>query len=156
MEERKNMNGTILVVDDEPSIRRICTLYLKNKGLRVQTLEDADDIVGLVTQQKPDVIVLDLNMPGLDGFAAAQRLKDCYSTSDIPILVLSGRQDLADKWNAMVDCGADDYITKPFDPEELVTRLVVLLRRKRETDRQSEIINVLESHIAELKGVANA
>ena len=156
MEERKIMDGTILVVDDEPSIRRICTLYLKNKGLHVQTLEHADDIVGLATTQKPDVIVLDLNMPGLDGFAAAQQLKECKNTADIPILVLSGRQDLADKWNAMVDCGADDYVTKPFDPEELVTRLVVLLRRKRETDRQSEIINILEDHIAELKGVANA
>lgn len=156
MVRNKKIDGTIMVVDDEPSIRKICTLYLKNKGLRVETLEQADDIVNSVTAQKPDVIVLDLNMPGMDGFAAAQQLKSCNSTADIPILVLSGRQELTDKWSAMVDCGADDYITKPFDPEELLTRLVVLLRRKRENDRQSEIITVLESHIAELKGVASA
>ena len=123
MNDTHNTNGTIFVVDDEPSIRRICTLYLKNKGLRVQALEHADDIVDLATRQKPDVIVLDLNMPGLDGFAAAQQLKANGSTADIPILVLSGRQDLADKWNAMVDCGADDYVMKPFSLEVLAARI---------------------------------
>lgn len=147
--------GKVLVIDDEQSVRRICTLYLQAEGLHVATKPDAEEIVNAVTLERPDVIVLDLNLPGTDGFTAARELKKSADTADIPVLILSGRQDLEDKQQALLTCGADDYLTKPFDPGELVTRISVLRRRRQEIERQTNIIGFLQSQIVELRNRLN-
>jgi two-component system alkaline phosphatase synthesis response regulator PhoP len=123
------MHRKVLLVDDEQSILRICSLYLKAEGMIVTALQDANTIVDVVRAENPDVIVLDLNLPGTDGFAAVQNLKKAAETAKIPILILSGRASIEDKKTALLLCGADDYMTKPFDPDELVTRISVLHRR---------------------------
>jgi two-component system alkaline phosphatase synthesis response regulator PhoP len=123
------MHRKVLLVDDEQSILRICSLYLQAEGMTVTALQHANSIVDVVREENPDVIVLDLNLPGTDGFAAVQSLKRAAETANIPILILSGRSSIEDKKTALLLCGADDYMTKPFDPDELVTRISVLHRR---------------------------
>lgn len=143
--------GRVLIVDDEQSIRRICSLYLKAEGLDVETLDGAEGLDEKLAQNAPDVIVLDLNMPGMDGFAATQHLKSTEKTSQIPILILSGRQDIEDKRNAMLNCGADDYLTKPFDPKELITRIEVLRNRHRQQLKTMASIHELEQRVESLQ-----
>lgn len=144
------MKSKILVVDDELSIRRICTLYLQAEGMAVTALPGAEELVDIARAENPDVIVLDLNMPVIDGFAAANELKKKTETAQIPILILSGRLDVEDKRRAMLQSGADDYLTKPFDPEELITRIAVLRRRKNEREVHRKEIETLEKQVEEL------
>jgi DNA-binding response OmpR family regulator len=147
--------GKVLIVDDEPSIRRICSLYLKAEGMSVDTLEKAENIDSAALEHKPDVIVLDLNMPGTDGFRATQILKSKQDTKSIPILILSGRQNIDDKRNAMLDCGADDYLTKPFDPKELITRIEVLRKRALEQKQRLSTIEELEEKLEGMQSNIN-
>ncbi|KRA39205.1 MULTISPECIES: response regulator [unclassified Nocardioides] len=115
----------VLVVDDEPQIVRALGIHLRARGWEVVTAGDGTEALAVADASAPDVVVLDLGLPDLDGVDVITRLR---ARSAVPILVLSGRSDSADKVDAL-DAGADDYVTKPFGMDELLARLRVMLRR---------------------------
>jgi len=115
----------ILVIDDEIPIRRLLKILLEGAGHEVATAADASHGLHEVALQKPDLLILDLGLPGMDGLEALKRLREWTA---LPVLVLSARPDPTDKVNAL-DLGADDYLTKPFDGPELLARMRALLRR---------------------------
>jgi DNA-binding response OmpR family regulator len=116
---------TILVVDDEPSIAQIATDYLRHGGFGVITAANGHDAVALARAQRPDLIVLDLGLPRMDGIEVAKTLR---REGDIPIIMLTARIEESDRL-AGLELGADDYMTKPFSPRELVARVRSVLRR---------------------------
>ncbi|MGC4190516.1 MAG: response regulator transcription factor [Thermomicrobiales bacterium] len=117
--------GRVLVVDDEPQIRRALRTMLAAHGFEVETAEDGDDALARIATWTPDAIVLDLVMPGKDGFEV---VRDTRTWSQVPIVVLSARGQESDKVQAL-DMGADDYLTKPFGIQELLARLRAVMRR---------------------------
>lgn len=123
----------ILVVDDEPQIRRSLQVSLEEKGYSVLLADDAEKALHLLNDRPPDVIVLDLLMPGMDGLELTQRIR---KRSTVPIIFVSAIGEERKKVEAL-EVGADDYVTKPFGMEELLARLRSLLRRAAGT-RQLE------------------
>jgi two-component system KDP operon response regulator KdpE len=117
----------VLVVDDEEQILRALRRALSARGYDVVTAADGEDALVEVERSTPDLVVLDLNLPGIDGMEVCRRIR---SWSQVPILILSVREDEAGKVQAL-DLGADDYLTKPFGVEELLARVRALLRRTR-------------------------
>lgn len=120
---------TVLVIDDQENIIEFIKLGLKYEGFRVESA--ADGLQGLATAQRvnPDLIILDLMLPGIDGLEVCRRLRDNPTTQDIPILMLTAKDDVRDRITGL-DAGADDYLTKPFSFEELVARIRAILRRQ--------------------------
>ena len=119
------MNELILVVDDEPKIVRLAQDYLERGGFRVQAVGDGKSALVAARQSRPDLIVLDLNLPELDGLDVCRTLR---RESDVPIIMLTARVEETDRLIGL-ELGADDYIVKPFSPRELVARVRVVLRR---------------------------
>jgi DNA-binding response OmpR family regulator len=119
------MHELILVVDDEPMIVDQARAYLEHGGFRVLTAADGQSALALALTAQPDLLVLDLNLPQLDGLDVCRTLR---RTSDIPIIMLTARADEIDRLIGL-ELGADDYIVKPFSPRELVARVRVILRR---------------------------
>jgi len=117
---------TVLVVDDEPNIVELVRLYLSNAGYRVLSGADGREALQLVRTGKPDLLILDLMLPELDGFDVCRRLRE--DGNQIPIIMLTARDDEVDKIVGL-ELGADDYVTKPFNPRELVARVRAILRR---------------------------
>ncbi|HKT79511.1 MAG TPA: response regulator transcription factor [Vicinamibacterales bacterium] len=115
----------ILLVDDEVSIQRTVGPLLRSRGYDVQTVGTGKDALAVASSWQPDVVVLDLGLPDIEGTEVCRRIR---ATSDVPVLVLSARSSEDDKVSAL-DIGADDYLTKPFSPEELLARIRVILRR---------------------------
>jgi two-component system, OmpR family, alkaline phosphatase synthesis response regulator PhoP len=118
---------TILVVEDEASIQRVVRTYLESAGYRVLSSEDGPGALRLAQTHQPDLVILDLNLPGMDGMEVAARLRE---RSDVYILMLTARTEEMDRV-AGLKIGADDYLTKPFSPRELVARVEAILRRQR-------------------------
>jgi two-component system, OmpR family, KDP operon response regulator KdpE len=120
-----NPNPTALVIDDEPQIRKLLRLVLEQQNFRA--IEAADGRSGLteIAARQPDVVLLDLGLPDMDGLTVLERLREW---SRVPVLILSVRDGSEDKVAAL-DSGADDYVTKPFDSAELLARLRAMLRR---------------------------
>ncbi|MCA9993238.1 MAG: response regulator transcription factor [Anaerolineales bacterium] len=121
------MTTTILVVEDEASIQNIIRTYLQSAGYRVISVDNGLDALTTARQQQPDLIILDLNLPGMDGIEVAARLRQ---ESDVYILMLTARSEEHDRV-AGLRIGADDYLTKPFSPREMVARVEAILRRRR-------------------------
>ena len=119
------MNETVLVVDDEPKIVKQARDYLERSGFRVVTAGDGTTALAVARHERPDLIVLDLNLPGMDGLDVCRALR---RDSDVPIIMLTARVDEPDRLIGL-ELGADDYITKPFSPRELVARVRAVLRR---------------------------
>jgi DNA-binding response OmpR family regulator len=115
----------ILVVDDDPNIVRILTGYLKQGGFEVLTAGDGLAAMDLARRRRPDLVVLDLMLPQLDGLEVCRRLRQ---DSDVPVLMLTARSEDTDKLVGL-HVGADDYVTKPFNPREVVARVTAILRR---------------------------
>lgn len=115
----------ILLVDDEIAIQRALSPLLRTHGYEVETASAGSAAIRLAAEHHPDLIVLDLGLPDLDGTEVCRRIRE---TSKVPIIVLSARTGEADKVRAL-DLGADDFVTKPFGPEELLARIRVALRR---------------------------
>ncbi len=127
------MSSTILIADDEDSIVQLAKLYLTKEGYRILTARDGQEALEAARRQKPDLLVLDLMMPRVDGWEVARRLR---KDSAIAIIMLTARDDDVDKIVGL-ELGADDYVTKPFNPRELVARVKAVLRRAQapvETD----------------------
>jgi two-component system response regulator MprA len=121
----------ILVVDDDPPIRRMLSRTLAAEGYTVEASPDGGTALAAVERSTPDLVVLDVAMPGIDGLAVARRLRD--KGLGLPILLLTARDAVPDRV-AGLDAGADDYLVKPFAAEELLARVRALLRRGREPD----------------------
>ncbi len=119
----------ILIADDEPKIRMFLRANLEARGYEVYLAQDGIETVAMAERVLPDLIVLDVNMPRMDGIEACHRIREW---ADMPIIILSVRGDEKDKVRAL-DEGADDYITKPFGVEELLARIRVALRRSAST-----------------------
>ncbi len=120
-----NQGQSVLVVEDETSIASFVALYLKNAGYRIQTVGTGREALERVASEKPDLIVLDLMLPDVDGLEVCRRVRQ---SSDVPILMLTARDEDVDKIIGL-EVGADDYLTKPFNPRELVARVKSVLRR---------------------------
>ena len=118
----------VLVVDDEEHIRQLVGLYLTKEGFAVETAADGHAALSKVNAIKPDLVVLDLMLPGLDGWAVCRELRRSPMTEHLPIIMLTARDDLVDRILGL-ELGADDYLTKPFNPRELVARVRAVLRR---------------------------
>lgn len=116
---------TVLVVDDERNIVQLAKLYLQNDGYRVETASNGRVALDKAQQVSPDLVLLDLMMPEMDGWEVCRQLR---RTGDVPIIVLTARGDDVEKVVGL-ELGADDYITKPFNPRELVARVRAVLRR---------------------------
>jgi two-component system, OmpR family, alkaline phosphatase synthesis response regulator PhoP len=116
---------TILVVDDEPKIVELARDYLEHAGFGVQTARDGPSALEHVHRNRPDLVVLDLGLPGLDGLDVTRRIRQ---DSNLPVIMLTARDDELDKLLGL-ELGADDYLTKPFSPRELVARVRAVLRR---------------------------
>ncbi len=137
------MNESILVVDDEPKIVKLAQDYLERAGFRVFPAGDGEAALALARHEKPDLVVLDLNLPRpagsgapMDGLDVCRALR---RDSDVPIIMLTARVDETDRLIGL-ELGADDYITKPFSPRELVARVRAVLRRTRGGVRQPGVI----------------
>jgi two-component system, OmpR family, response regulator len=122
----KTPEARLLVVDDEPSIRELLTASLKFAGFDVQSAADGNEALRLAETHKPDLVVLDVMLPDLDGFAVTRRLRERGRA--MPVLFLTARDDTSDKI-AGLTVGGDDYVTKPFSLEEVVARIRAILRR---------------------------
>jgi DNA-binding response OmpR family regulator len=125
---------SILIVEDESSIASFVALYLKNAGYAVRTVAKGADALDQVSSDPPSLTILDLMLPDIDGIEVCRRIR---KTSDVPILMLTARDEDVDKIIGL-EVGADDYMTKPFNPRELVARVKSILRRSTPERRQAE------------------
>ena len=119
----------ILIVEDEPSIAEVVHLYLRRAGYQATVVQNGKSALEALTQQMPDLVVLDLMLPQVDGLSITRWIRD---RSDVPIIMLTARRGEADRI-AGLEMGADDYVVKPFSPQELVSRVRAVLRRTRST-----------------------
>jgi DNA-binding response OmpR family regulator len=117
----------VLVVDDDPSVRQMIVDYLGDNDMQVTALASGREIADATSRETIDLLILDLKLPGEDGMEIARRIR---ADSDMPIIMLTGRKEEADRVMAL-ELGADDYLTKPFSPRELLARIRSLLRRSR-------------------------
>ena len=127
---------SILVVDDEPKIVRLARDYLEHAGFVVVTARDGREALQAVRQHRPDLVVLDLGLPELDGLDVTRTLR---RDSNLPIVMLTARDDEIDKLLGL-ELGADDYLTKPFSPRELVARVKAVLRRSEVVPDKTDLI----------------
>jgi two-component system, OmpR family, alkaline phosphatase synthesis response regulator PhoP len=132
------MTKTILVVDDEPKIVKVLKGYLEQASFRVVTATDGQMALTTFRHEKPDLVVLDLALPGIDGLDVCRTLR---RESNVPVIMLTARTEEADKLIGL-ELGADDYVTKPFSPREMVARVRAVLRR---TEAQPEVQEVLRA-----------
>ena len=134
------MPRTILVVDDEPQIVRLVRAYLQESGFRVVTASDGEQALYVARHENPDLVVLDILMPHMDGLEFTRRIR---READIPIIMLTARAEETDRIVGL-EIGADDYVTKPFSPRELVARVQAVLRRAQGTPVPSRVLRVGE------------
>lgn len=132
---------TILVVDDEPKIVKLVRDYLERAGFAVRVAGNGKDALSQVRSEKPDLIILDLGLPQMDGLDVTRALR---KISNVPIIMLTGRSEESDKLIGL-ELGADDYVTKPFSPKELVARVRVLFRRMENyASENQEILRIAD------------
>ncbi|MER9213923.1 response regulator transcription factor [Mesorhizobium sp. M0663] len=146
----------ILVADDDPHIREIICFALEKAGMKTLAVPDGAAALQAIERHEPDLVVLDIGMPEMDGLEVCRRLRH---TSDLPVLFLSARDEEIDRVLGL-EMGGDDYVTKPFSPRELVARVNVILRRARPTPEQADdrqfshgrLLLVPASHTASFDG----
>lgn len=119
----------MLVVDDDPNVGLLVSAVLKKYNYTVATLNHGDEVLPFLKENKPDLILLDLRMPGIDGYSLCKRIREAPDTRDIPVIILSGVAEVDARVNT-IELGADDFITKPFDVRELRARINRILKRK--------------------------
>ncbi|MBM3181834.1 MAG: response regulator transcription factor [Chloroflexi bacterium] len=129
----------ILVVEDEPSLAEVVSLYLKRAGFQVQVAADGKQAMNILEKQIPDFVILDLMLPEVDGLSLTRWLRD---RSNVPIIMVTARREEIDRI-AGLEMGADDYVVKPFSPQELVSRVRAVLRRIGREQAGAELERVL-------------
>ncbi len=132
------MSKKILVVDDEPQIVKVVKAYLEKSGYQVITAADGQTALTAFRQEKPDFMILDLNLPGMDGLDVCRAVR---RESNIPILMLTARVEETDRLIGL-ELGADDYVVKPFSPREVAARVRTILRRTTTETLESNVIEV--------------
>src|SRR3989442_1303659 len=130
------MSSKIMVVDDEKHIVELARLYLTREGYEVEGVGDGSQAVTRFGQLKPDLVILDIMLPGTDGLTICKEIR---KLSQVPIIMLTARDEVTDKVVGL-EVGADDYLTKPFHPQELVARAKALLRRARTEPDQPKLV----------------
>jgi DNA-binding response OmpR family regulator len=135
--ESVSPNRRVMIVEDDTYVRELIAQYLEVEGFETMQAANGFDALKIAAEHAPDLVILDLNLPGIDGFEVARRLR---ATSAVPILMLTGRVDEADKL-AGFGVGADDYITKPFQPRELVMRVQAMMRRLAATSAPAIVLD---------------
>jgi DNA-binding response OmpR family regulator len=138
----------ILVVDDEPNIVHLSRLYLERDGYQVLAVGDGQEALDTIASEKPDLVVLDVMLPSVNGFEVCRRLRT--RDNPVPIIMVTARDDDIDKILGL-ELGADDYLTKPFNPRELVARVKAVLRRGAPGEAQNKVplrISDLEINLA--------
>ncbi|MHB0981447.1 MAG: response regulator [Thermoleophilia bacterium] len=126
------MDELILIIEDDPSLREVTTLALRADGYRVEEAEDGPSGLAAVERNQPDLVLLDVMIPGLDGFEVCRRIR---RTSLVPVIMLTARSSTVDIVVGL-ESGADDYVTKPYEPPELVARIRSVLRRAGSRDSE--------------------
>jgi two-component system, OmpR family, phosphate regulon response regulator PhoB len=122
------MTHRILVVDDEPDITALVAYHLARAGYRVSTASNGQEAIKAAREERPDVVVLDLMLPGVSGYEVLRELRRHPDTGDVGVILLTARREEADRIKGL-SLGADDYLTKPFSPQELTLRVAAVLRR---------------------------
>jgi DNA-binding response OmpR family regulator len=131
---------TVLVVDDEKNIIELARMYLEQAGFRVESAGDGQEALIRARHVRPALVILDLMLPGLDGWEVCRRLR---MESDVPVIMLTARSDDVDRIVGL-ELGADDYVTKPFNPRELVARVRAVLRRYQKSVQPRQAVTVAE------------
>ncbi len=143
---------TILLVDDEKNITELARLYLENEGFQTQSAQDGERALASFRANPPDLIVLDLMLPKIDGYEVCRRVR---AESGVPIIMLTARDEDVDKIVGL-EMGADDYLTKPFNPRELVARVKAILRRTTATPKNQRLkVGDLDLDLAAREVLAN-
>jgi len=135
------MKEKILIVDDEKDIVKMLDYNLKKEGFRTISASDGEGALDAAVREHPDLIVLDLMLPGIDGLEVCKTLKKEGKTASIPIIMLTAKTQETEKIVGL-ELGADDYITKPFSPRELIARIKAVLRRVKEKEKLPEIFSI--------------
>jgi two-component system, OmpR family, response regulator ResD len=123
-----DVRGSVLVVDDEPTIAEVVSRYLQRAGYETRAAGDGPSALQLASERRPDLVVLDLMLPGMDGLEVMRRLRDGGNGHRLPVILLTAKGEAADRVIGL-RLGADDYVVKPFSPAELVARVDAVLRR---------------------------
>jgi phosphate regulon transcriptional regulator PhoB len=131
----------ILIVDDEKDIVKMLEYNLKKEGYRTAVAYDGEDALSLASREHPDIILLDLMLPGIDGLEVCKTLKKEEKTASVPIIMLTAKTQEADKVVGL-ELGADDYVTKPFSVKELLARVKAVLRRAKEKEKPRELLSM--------------
>src|SRR5512135_130198 len=134
----------IAVVEDEPSISEVVSLYLKRAGFQTVVYSDGSTAQEGLKRQLPDLVVLDIMLPKVDGFTLIHELRD---RSDVPIILLTSRREESDRI-AGLELGADDYVVKPFSPQELVSRVRAVLRRVSKDEKNALVSQITLSDLS--------
>jgi len=137
------MKEKVLIVEDEKDIVKMLEYNLKKEGYRILSVRDGEDALDTATRELPDLIILDLMLPGMDGLEVCKELKKEMKTAPIPVIMLTAKSQESDKVLGL-ELGADDYITKPFSPRELIARIKAVLRRTKEKDKLPEVLKIGE------------
>jgi two-component system, OmpR family, phosphate regulon response regulator PhoB len=151
------LNSKILVVEDDPDIAQLLALSIRKAGFEVFVSENGYEALGMVRQHLPDLLVLDLMIPGIDGFEVCRQLKRDQKTAGIPILILTARAEEIDRIIGL-ELGADDYVVKPFSPREVILRIQAILRRSGQeyrplsVFRKSDFEMDFDAHRVSLEG----
>ncbi|TCW34593.1 response regulator receiver domain-containing protein [Thermohydrogenium kirishiense] len=115
----------IYVVDDDKNIRELVSMYIRKEGYSVKTFDNAEDVLAYFNREKPDMLIIDIMLPGIDGYELCKKVR---IISDVPIIIISVRDEDLDKILGL-ELGSDDYIAKPFSPRELIARMKSVFRR---------------------------
>ncbi|MBO4563032.1 MAG: response regulator transcription factor [Clostridia bacterium] len=138
MEEKNEIKTKVLVVDDDKRILQILKLYLVKDGYEVITAERGDEALDIALSSSPNIVILDIMLPGMDGWEVLQNIR---RTSDVPVIMLTAKGDITDRIQGL-DCGADDYIVKPFEPKELLARVKAVLRRSPASSEEHHPVTI--------------
>ncbi len=130
--------GTILIVEDEPDIANLVKYHLEKGGLPARVIADGKQALDLIVRDHPDLVILDLMLPGLDGLEVCRRLRGTADTRGIPVIMLTAKGEEVDRIVGL-EMGADDYVPKPFSPRELVARVKAVLRRTATPPEPSDV-----------------
>ncbi len=144
--ETREPEARLLVVDDEPSIRELLSASLRFAGFAVVTAEDGNSALAAAAEHDPDLVVLDVMLPDMDGFTVLRRMR--AHGAETPVLFLTARDDMADKVQGLT-VGGDDYVTKPFSLEEVVARIRAVLRRTRPTADDDAVLRYADLELNE-------